>query len=180
MPTYCDIAPGHPYHGPYHDKEYGFPIESESLLFERLTLEIFQAGLSWLIVLKKRPGLNVAFKKFDVEEVANFKQLDIDRLRQDVSIIRNKLKIEATIFNAKKIVSFRYSHGGFASWLEQKNPRSKDGWCKIFKQNFKFTGGEIVGEFLMSIGYLNSAHQKNCPVYESIKILRPNWLKDKI
>ena len=180
MLTYCDIAPGHPYHGPYHDKEYGFPVESESLLFERLTLEIFQAGLSWLTVLKKRQCLNVAFKKFAVDEVANFNQLDIDRLRQDVSIIRNKLKIEATIFNAKKIVSFRNSHGGFASWLQQKNPLSKDGWCKLFKQNFKFTGGVIVGEFLMSIGYLSGAHQKNCPVYKSIKVLRPSWLNDKV
>jgi DNA-3-methyladenine glycosylase I len=115
MATYCDIAPGHPFHGPYHDREYGFPVISESLLFERLTLEIFQAGLSWLIVLKKRQYLNMAFKKFEVDEVANFNQFDIDRLRQDVSIIRNKLKIEATIFNAKQIVSFRFSHGGFAN-----------------------------------------------------------------
>ena len=180
MLNYCDIAPGHPYHGPYHDKEYGFPVESESLLFERLTLEIFQAGLSWLLVLKKRKGLNLAFNRFNVDEVANFNQHDIDRLRQDESIIRNKLKIEATIFNANQIISLRRSHGGFASWLEQQNTSSKEDWCKIFKQNFKFTGKEIVGEFLMSIGYLYGAHRKHCPVYESIKTLGPKWLKHKI
>ena len=67
MTTYCETAPGHPFHGPYHDKEYGFPATDESILFERLSLEIFQAGLSWLIVLKKREGFKIAFKNFDVE-----------------------------------------------------------------------------------------------------------------
>ena len=180
MATYCDIAPGHPFHGPYHDSEYGFPVVSESLLFERLTLEVFQAGLSWLIVLKKRQYLNIAFKRFDVDEVANFNQFDIDRLRQDVTIIRNKLKIEATVFNAKQIVSFRLSHWRFANLLEQQRPRTKEDWCKVFKQNFKFTGRKIVGEFLMSIGYLKGAHHENCPVYNSIKALGPVWFKNKI
>ena len=180
MPTYCDIAVGHPYHGPYHDTEYGFPIRSESLLFERLTMEIFQAGLSWLIVLKKRQGLNLAFKKFDVEAVANFNQLDNDRLRQDASIVRNKLKIEATIFNAKKILAFRRSHGGFSCWLEKQNSANIEEWCIVFKQNFKFTGKKIVSEFLMSIGYLHGAHQMNCPVYEKVKVLGPKWFIDKI
>ena len=120
MLTYCDIALGHPYHGPYHETEYGFPVESESLLFERLTLEIFQAGLSWLIVLKKRQGLNIAFNNFDVDQVASFTQFDIDRLRNDSSIIRNRLKIEATIYNAKSIASIRRSHGVFGNWLFQK------------------------------------------------------------
>ena len=106
MSTYCDIALGHSYHGPYHDREYGFPVESESDLFERLTLEIFQAGLSWLIVLKKRDSLNVAFRNFDADKVANFNQNDISRLKEDASIIRNKLKIEATIYNARTIISF--------------------------------------------------------------------------
>ena len=125
MPTYCHVASGHPYHGPYHDKECGFPIVSESVLFERLTLEIFQAGLSWLLVLKKRESLNVAFNNFDVGAVANFNRHDVDRLRQDVTIIRNKLKIEVTFFNAKQIVYFRCSHGWFSNWLEQQNSPSK-------------------------------------------------------
>jgi DNA-3-methyladenine glycosylase I len=179
MPTYCDVALGHPYHGPYHDTEYGFPVDSESVLFERLTLEIFQAGLSWLIVLKKRDSLNIAFRNFDVGQVANFNQNDISRLREDTSIIRNKLKIEATIYNARTIISFRNSHGGFKNWLKDNHPRSKEDWCKIFKKNFKFTGGEIVSEFLMSIGYLSGAHQQTCPIYPIIEMLEPIWLKDK-
>jgi DNA-3-methyladenine glycosylase I len=178
MSTYCDIAPGHPYHGPYHDREYGFPVESESELFERLTLEIFQAGLSWLIVLKKRDSLNIAFKGFDVDQVVNFNQNDFSRLREDTSIIRNQLKIEATIYNAKTIFSFRRSHGGFKNWLKDNHSRSKEGWCKVFTQNFKFTGGEIVGEFMMSIGYLGGAHQRTCPIFRTVERREPIWLKD--
>jgi len=180
MPNYCEIAPGHPYHGPYHDKEYGFPVEDESVLFERLSLEIFQAGLSWLVVLKKRQGLNAAFKNFNVDKVAEFDNSDIERLKSDSSIIRNKLKIRAIIFNAKSIDSIRLSHGGFANWLSQKKPLSKEDWCKEFKQNFKFMGEEIVGEFLMSIGYLKGAHHESCPIYKRIESLGPVWLKNKI
>jgi len=177
MSTYCDVAPDHPVHGPYHDKEYGFPIKDESELFERLTLEIFQAGLSWLIVLKKRPGFKIAFEYFDVDQVAAFDEHDIARLREDASIIRNRLKIEATIHNAKMIQEIRRSHDSFASWLADHHPLTKDEWCKLFKKTFKFTGGEIVGEFLMSIGYLPGAHQEDCPIYNKTTAKKPAWLK---
>jgi len=177
MTTYCDVAPGHPYHGPYHDTEYGFPIENESELFERLTLEIFQAGLSWLIVLKKRPGFKIAFENFDIDQVADFDVHDFERLREDASIIRNRLKIEATIHNAKVIQTMRDSHGGFANWIDQHHPLSKDEWCKLFKKTFKFTGGEIVGEFLMSIGYLEGAHNEKCPIAKKISKKKPAWMR---
>ncbi|MFP6711620.1 MAG: DNA-3-methyladenine glycosylase I [Rhodospirillales bacterium] len=177
MTTYCDVAPGHPFHGPYHDTEYGFPIENESELFERLTLEIFQAGLSWLIVLKKRPGFKIAFENFDVDQVADFDDHDFERLREDASIIRNRLKIEATINNAKAIQKIRESHGSFAEWLAAHHPLTKDEWCKLFKKTFKFTGGEIVGEFLMSIGYLQGAHQENCPIFKDVAEENPAWMQ---
>ena len=177
MTTYCDVASDHPVHGPYHDKEYGFPIKDESVLFERLTLEIFQAGLSWLIVLKKRPGFKIAFENFDVDQVASFDEHDIARLREDVSIIRNRLKIEATIYNAKAIQKIRCSNDSFASWLADHHPLIKDEWCKLFKKTFKFTGGEIVGEFLMSIGYLQGAHQESCPIFKKIAVKNPAWMK---
>jgi len=173
--TYCDIAKGHQFHGPYHDSEYGFPVEDESLLFERLTLEIFQAGLSWLIVLKKRQALNIAFKNFDVDSVARFNQGDIDKLKNDKTIIRNKLKIESTIYNANSILSIRQSHETFAKWLFELSPLSKEEWCRVFKKKFKFIGGEIVGEFLMSIGYLKGAHHEKCPIYKKVKVLNPEW-----
>ncbi|MAF47298.1 MAG: DNA-3-methyladenine glycosylase I [Rhodospirillales bacterium] len=176
MSSYCVSAPSHPFHGPYHDTEYGFPIEDEAALFERLTLEVFQAGLSWLIILKKREGLKIAFENFNADRVAGFDGNDVERLIKDASIIRNRRKIEATIENAHRIIDLRDSHGGFANWIDQNHPRPKDEWVKLFRKNFKFMGGEIVGEFLMSIGYLPGAHQQNCPVYEKIAACNPAWL----
>jgi len=174
--TYCETAPGHPLHGPYHDTEYGFPATDESVLFERLILEIFQAGLSWLIVLKKREGFRIAFENFDVDRVAAFREQDIERLVQDASIIRNRKKIEAVIHNAHQIIEMRDSHGGFADWIEDHHPLKKDEWVKLFKKTFKFTGGEIVNEFLMSIGYLPGAHSEDCPIHEKIEPLNPAWM----
>ncbi|HTH40671.1 MAG TPA: DNA-3-methyladenine glycosylase I, partial [Rhodocyclaceae bacterium] len=97
MSWYCDVAPGHPFHGPYHDTEYGFPIHDERALFERLSLEIFQAGLSWLIVLKKRPALVAAFEEFQVDLVAEYGDEQRIRLLADAAIIRNRRKIDAII-----------------------------------------------------------------------------------
>lgn len=176
MTSYCDSAPGHHFHGPYHDTEYGYPVTDEAVLFERLTLEIFQAGLSWLIILKKREGFKIAFENFNIDRVAGFDADDIGRLIKDASIIRNRRKIEATVENARKIADIRKSHGSFANWIEANAPRNKDEWVKLFRQNFKFVGGEIVGEFLMSIGYLPGAHRENCPIYEKIAAHNPAWL----
>jgi DNA-3-methyladenine glycosylase I len=171
---YCDFAPGHPIHGPYHDTEYGFAQQDEQVLFERLCLEIMQAGLSWEIVLKKRKPMNKAFNCFKVSKVAAYKAADIKRLLADEGIIRNKLKIQAIITNAGIIMDMRKSHGGFAKWLaahqlDNKNLRGKAEWVKLFKKTFKFTGGEITGEFLMSIGYLPGAHWEGCPVYKKTR-----------
>ena len=170
-----DIAPGHPFHGPYHDKEYGFPATDESILFERLSLEIFQAGLSWLIVLKKREGFKIAFKDFDVGQLATFTDDDVERLL-DLHHSESK-KNQATIYNAQQIIAIRDSHGGFAAWIECHHPLSKEEWVKLFKKTFKFTGGEIVNEFLMSIGYLQGAHRSDCPIFEKITAIVPAWQK---
>ncbi len=171
--SYCDFAPGHPVHGPYHDTEYGFPVEDERVLFERLCLEIMQAGLSWEIVLKKRKALNKAFDGFRVHKIAAYGVKEVTRLLADPGIIRNRLKIQAIIANAKIVLGMRQSHGGFAAWLaahrlDGKKPRGKAAWVKLFKQTFKFTGGEITGEFLMSIGYLPGAHWQGCGVYKQL------------
>lgn len=177
MSGYCDIAPGHPVHGDYHDTEYGFPVDDERMLFERLALEIMQAGLSWEIVLKKRKNLNCAFDRFAVSKVAAYDADDMKRLLADEGIIRNRLKIQAIITNAQLVMDLRKSHKGFAAWIEAHHPRSKDEWVKLFRKNFKFMGGEIVGEFLMSIGYLPNAHKKTCPVYKKIIKHKPAWMK---
>ena len=175
--SYCDIAPGHQWHGPYHETEYGFPLTDDAGLFERLVLEINQAGLSWLTILKKRDGFRRAYDDFDPEAVAAYRARDRRRLLADPGIIRNRLKVDAAIANAGTILQLRDAHGSFAAWLEANHPRSKEDWVKLFKQTFRFTGGEIVGEFLTSIGYLPGAHLPRCPVYQKVLALGPMWAR---
>lgn len=181
MSGYCDYAPGHPLHGPYHDQEYGFPQRGDAVLFERLVLEINQAGLSWETMLKKRDGFRRAYDGFDIDRVARYGQRDRERLLADPGIIRNRLKVDAAIHNAQVIQGLRDEHGGFAQWLDAQhlaegNARDKAAWVKLFKKTFRFTGGEITGEFLMSLGYLPGAHRESCPVYARIKKLQPPWM----
>jgi len=176
---YCDIAPGHPFHQPYHDDEYGYPVEDERALFERLSLEIFQAGLSWLIVLKKRSNLAAAFDHFEPEVVAEYGDADIARLMGDVGIIRNRRKIVAVIENARRLRGLRASHGSFAGWIKAHHPLDKAGLVKLFKATFVFTGGEVVNEFLMSIGYLPGAHREDCPAFARIAEHSPAWMEAK-
>ncbi|CAA7623672.1 3-methyladenine DNA glycosylase [Candidatus Terasakiella magnetica] len=177
MSWYCDLAPNHPIHGPYHDLEYGFPQDDEKALFERLCLEIFQAGLSWLIVLKKRSALAAAFDGFDVDRVAGYGEAEIARLMADAGIIRNRRKIEAVIENARRLVVIRSRHGSFAAWIASHHPLTKPDWVKVFKGAFVFMGVEVVNEFLMSIGYLPGTHRESCPVYPRLLALDPPWMR---
>ena len=190
MSIYCDVAPGHEWHGPYHDAEYGFPLRGDAELFERLILEINQAGLSWLTILKKREAFRSAYRGFDPAVVARFGARDVRRLMADAGIIRNRLKIEAAIANAKTVLALRHSHGSFVDWLDAsyfvdaktqrrkdaKRVRSKEEWVDLFKRTFRFTGGEIVGEFLLSTGYLPGAHRTSCPVYARVLAAKPPFL----
>jgi DNA-3-methyladenine glycosylase I len=164
MNWYCDMAPGHPVHGPYHDEEYGFPLADDKALFERLCLEIFQAGLSWLIVLKKRDSLRRAFDGFDPAKVAAYGEDEVIRLMADPGIIRNRRKIEAVIENARRLQVMSAGGGSFHGWLAAQPVLSKEEWVKLFRRTFTFTGVEVVNEFLMSIGALPGAHRPDCPV----------------
>ncbi len=175
--SYCDIAPGHPFHGPYHAKEYGFPIRDDAKLFERLALEINQAGLSWLTILKKRDAFAAAFDGFDINRVAAYGKRERARLLRDPGIIRNQLKIDSVIENARRIIAIRESHRSFARWLDTHHPMTKDEWVKLFKKTFKFTGGEITGEFLLSTGYLPGAHDATCPIYPKVLKKNPAWAR---
>jgi DNA-3-methyladenine glycosylase I len=175
--SYCKIAPGHPLHGPYHESEYGFPLRDESALFERLVLEINQAGLSWQTVLAKRERFRQAYAGFNLERVATFDERDRARLLADKGIIRNRLKVEAAIQNARRLLEIRKQHGSFADWLDSHHPLAKAEWVKLFKKTFAFTGGEITGEFLISTGYLAGAHDEKCPVYSRIVALKPPWMR---
>jgi DNA-3-methyladenine glycosylase I len=175
MSGYCRIAPGHPVHARYHDAEYGFPASEESVLFERLVLEINQAGLSWLTILNKRAAFRAAYAGFAVDPVAGFGPADVERLLGDAGIIRNRLKVEAAIANARRIQQLRESHGSFGGWLAAHHPLSAEAWTRLFRRTFRFTGGQIVAEFLMSLGYLPGAHAPDCPVYGRILELAPPW-----
>jgi DNA-3-methyladenine glycosylase I len=177
---YCGAALGHPFHGPYHDTEYGFPIRDDDGLFERLILEINQAGLSWLTILKKREGFRKAYSEFRVEAVAAYGKGDRARLLGDPSIVRNRLKVDAAIANAGTIFQLRRDHGSFAGWLDHHHPLPQEDWIRLFKKTFRFTGGEITGEFLISIGYLPGAHVEACPVYAEIARLDPPWMRETI
>lgn len=176
--TYCAFAATDPVHQAYHDGEYGFPAGDDAVLFERLVLEINQAGLSWDLMLRKREGFRRAYAGFDIDRVAAFGAADRARLLADPGIIRNRLKVDAAIDNARRLQAIRASHGGFAAWLDAHHPLTKADWVKLFKQSFRFTGGEIVGEFLMSLGYLPGAHHAGCPIHAEILKLDPPWRRE--
>ncbi|MDQ1466698.1 MAG: DNA-3-methyladenine glycosylase [Actinomycetota bacterium] len=174
--SYCELAPADPWHGPYHNDEYGFPTRDDAVLFERLVLEINQAGLSWLTVLKKRAAFRAAFGGFDPEVVAAYGPDDRERLLADAGIIRNRAKVDAAIANAQTVELLRAEHGSFAGWLDANHPRLDKEWARLFKSTFRFTGPEITKEFLMSTGYLPGAHEDWCPVGKRITVLRPPWM----
>ncbi|UII21492.1 DNA-3-methyladenine glycosylase I [Fulvivirga ligni] len=155
-------------HKKYHDHHYGFPIHDDNELLGRLIMEINQAGLSWETILKKEESFRKAYDDFNIQKIAAYTEQDRERLLQDAGIIRNKLKVNAAIENAKKIIELQKEHGSFEKWLEHHHPKTKPEWVKLFKKTFKFTGGEIVGEFLMSIGYLPGAHDEDCVVHQKI------------
>jgi DNA-3-methyladenine glycosylase I len=174
--SYCDAA-GLEFHGPYHDTEYGFPIRDDSALFERLMLEINQAGLSWLTILKKREGFRQAYHRFDIDRVARYGERDRARLLRDAGIIRNRLKVNAAIENARRIRAIQKEAGSFARWLDSHHPLSLDEWRRVFRKTFVFTGGEIVNSFLLSTGYLPGAHDKSCPIHAKVLAARPPWTR---
>ncbi len=166
-------------HKAYHDKLYGFPIHDDNELFCRLVLEINQAGLSWETILKKEKTFRKAYHNFNIKKVAAYTEADRERLLADAGIIRNRLKVNAAIENAKTILLLQKEFGSFEKWLEHHHPKTKEEWVKVFKKTFKFTGGEIVNEFLMSIGYLPGAHAARCSVHKTILKTKPMWLKTK-
>lgn len=164
-------------HAHYHDNHYGFPIHNDDELFGRLIMEINQAGLSWETILKKEASFRSAYDNFSISKVAAYHEKDRERLLSDPGIIRNKLKVNAAIENAKVILELQNQFGSFEKWLESHHPKTKQDWVKLFKKTFRFTGGEIVGEFLMSIGYLDGAHDEHCNVRKIIEKTNPMWAR---
>lgn len=166
-------------HQRYHDHHYGFPIHNDNELFGRLIMEINQAGLSWETILRKEEAFRAAYDQFDVAKVAAYGEADRNRLLADAGIVRNRLKVNAAIENAKAIVELQEAYGSFEQWLNHNHPKTLQEWMKLFKKTFKFTGGEIVNEFLMSTGYLPGAHDLDCPIHAAVLKTKPKWAANK-
>lgn len=177
--TYCEAVvqmEENYVHRKYHDYEYGYPVDDDNELFKRLILEINQAGLSWTTILNKQENFRKAYDGFNIKKVAAYTEKEKDRLLNDAGIIRNKLKVAAAINNAKVVLALQQEHGSFKNWLDYHHPKIKEEWMKSFKQTLKFTGGEIVNEFLLSTGYLEGAHIPDCKVYKTVLQSKPAWM----
>jgi len=148
-------------------------------LFGRLILEINQAGLSWDTILKKRANFREAYSNFNIKKIARYTEQDRERLLSNAGIIRNKLKVNAAIHNAQQILMLQKEHGSFQAWLDLHHPLTRGKWVKLFKKTFKFTGGEITNEFLMSSGYLGGCHDENCPIFKKAAAAGPKWMENK-
>jgi DNA-3-methyladenine glycosylase I len=184
----CDWANTHPLLASYHDREWGTPIHDDDRLFEMLSLDCFQAGLSWLTILKKREAFLEAFAHFHIEKVAAFGRPKVDALMQNPGIVRNRLKIPAVIDNAGIILKLREEFGSFSAyiwqfsegrtiqnhWESQRDiPATSalsDRMCAdMKKRGFRFTGSTICYAFMQSIGMVND-HLVTCHRY---KVLCP-------
>ena len=157
----CSWAVNDPLLIAYHDDEWGVALEGDDELFERMTLEIFQAGLSWLLILRKREAFVEAFDGFSIERVAAFTDSDVARLLKKEGIIRNRLKIESTIENARRLGKLVGEYGSFAAYIDGLDGGLEE-LTREFKRRFRFMGPKIVESFLQSIGKLDGAHEPGC------------------
>lgn len=163
-------------HKPYHELEYGFFPSNDNLLFERLILEINQAGLSWDTILAKKENFFTAYAQFDISRVANFDPNDQKRLLENSGIIRNRKKIDAAIHNANTILWLQKEYGSFSQWL-LSHELPLHAWVKLFKKTFVFTGEQIVYEFLASTGIISGAHDASCSIYAKVLATNPPWAR---
>jgi DNA-3-methyladenine glycosylase I len=184
----CDWAGSDPLMWAYHDDEWGVPIHDDRALFELLTLEGAQAGLSWSTILKRRDGYRRAFAQFDVPTVASFGDADLQRLLADTGIIRNRQKLISTIGNAQRVLELQLEHGSFDTFLwsfvghtslvrrtmadvPALTPESTAMSTALRKRGFGFVGPTIVYAFMQSAGLVND-HIITCPAGKRIEALR--------
>ena len=152
----------------YHDQEWGFPVDDEHRLFEKLCLEGFQAGLSWLTILRKRESFRAAFAGFDFEQVARFGERDVKRLLGDAEIIRHRGKIEATINNARRALELVEAEGSLGAYVwrfepaAEPGPAAAEGFSKDLKRRgWRFVGPTTVYSFMQAMGLVND-HLDGC------------------
>ncbi|WP_242203909.1 DNA-3-methyladenine glycosylase I [Aestuariivivens insulae] len=182
----CNWCIGDPLYEAYHDTEWGVPVYDDDTLFEFLILETFQAGLSWITILRKRENFRKAFDNFDYKKIANYKQDKIDALLQDAGIIRNKLKVNATITNAQAFIKIQEEFGSFSKyiWAFVDDKPIKNTWPSLKdvpatspisdalskdlkKRGFKFVGSTVVYAHMQATGMVND-HEVNCFRYHEV------------
>ena len=172
----------------YHDDEWGRPVDDDHVLFEKLCLEGFQAGLSWLTILKRREGFRAAFDGFDIDRVAAMTERDVARLAQDTGIIRHRGKIESTINNAQRAQEVRdelgslgalvwsYEPGGPTTVGESVTPASKALARDLKKRGFTFVGPTTVYTFMQAMGVVND-HLAGCHARETVDEARAGFVR---
>jgi DNA-3-methyladenine glycosylase I len=145
----------------YHDQEWGEPVSDDQALFERLVLEMFQAGLNWRLILHKREAFRKAFHGFSPSCVSAYTEQDVQRLLDDKGIIRNRKKIEAAIGNAKVFLKIIEEHGSFADYLRGLDS-DEEALMREFKKRFSFMGPKIAMSFFQSVGMAHVSHEPGC------------------
>ncbi len=182
----CGWCLGDPLYQSYHDEEWGVPVKDDATLFEFLILETFQAGLSWITVLKKRENFRKAFDKFDYKKIALYNEAKVEALLQDKGIIRNKLKVRATISNAKAFMEVQQEFGSFSKYIwgfvqdtpikntfahykdAPANTPLSDSLSKdLKKRGFKFVGTTVIYAHMQATGMVND-HEVNCFRYNEV------------
>jgi DNA-3-methyladenine glycosylase I len=159
----CSWCGDDPLYIRYHDEEWGVPVHDDCKLFEMLLLEGFQAGLSWITILRKRENFRKAFRGFDPEKIARFNRRDLDRLMQDEGIVRNRLKIEGSVLSAKAYLAVREEFGSFDKFIWQfTEPKSMS--KELLRRGFKFVGPTICYAFMQAVGMVDD-HAKGCWKY---------------
>lgn len=191
----CWWCEGHEDYIHYHDNEWAHPVADDTRLFEKICLEGFQSGLSWLTILRKRENFRAAFRDFDFHQVAGFKEPQIRRLLQDEGIVRHRGKIEATINNAARAVEMVNKFGSLAAWFWRFEPppnnrhpfRTKDEACQhttcaeavqmskqLKKRGWKFVGPTTAYAFMQAMGMVND-HLKGCSQFAHVCKLRDEF-----
>jgi DNA-3-methyladenine glycosylase I len=186
QPARCEWAGTDPLMVAYHDHEWGVPSHDDSHLFEMLTLEGAQAGLSWTTILRKREGYRDAFAEFDVARVARFDRRRVERLLGDARIVRNRLKVESTVNNAARVRELEGEFGSFDAYLwsfvdgsplqgrhlrlrdlPAETPLSRDLSRDLKKRGFRFVGPTVCYAFMQAVGLVND-HVKGCFRYPEL------------
>ncbi|MGJ5642670.1 DNA-3-methyladenine glycosylase I [Formosa sp. S-31] len=182
----CGWCLGDDLYEAYHDREWGVPVKDDATLFEFLILETFQAGLSWITILRKRENFRKAFDNFDFKVIAEYPQSKLDALAEDPGIIRNKLKIKATVSNAKAFIKIQEEFGSFSNYIwafvdgkpiknaitHYKNapantPLSDSISKDLKKRGFKFVGSTVIYAHMQATGMVND-HEVNCFRYQEV------------